>query len=373
MKPVVLALHLSLLGLSLLGTVCAAVLPPAPPPVTESLPELLPEAPSCGEPVSAPAPSRPLPGVVTGRVGFYAVLHDRRGVPLRSLALGPSSALFPLGSAFKPLVVRAALQAVDAGTLSLKALITTTPGKRSIESHPAGRNTVATLAQRALERSDNTASDLLFLGLGPSTISRAVRELSSCTSLLHSTKAWWAAQSGLAPGIFPDLVPDAVNASRLPLEERLAVAARLNARAQELTGPEVEAALDVYFHGPTYAPELEVALQNTSTPQAFTELLARVLGGDDLKPSSRRLFRAWLSKSCCQPAKPALKTVYWGHKAGSGWRLLTLTGLAELPDGRRLAYAYFNDGSNTLDAEEMELQIRPVVGWIEAALLELAQ
>ena len=344
---------------------------PVRPP--SSPPELLPEAPGCGLASTAPAPSRALPDVVSGRVSFYAALYDRRGHPVRAASLGPSNALFALGSAFKPLVVRAALQAVDAGTLSLNALITTTPGKRSIERYPAGQNTVATLARRALERSDNTASDLLFLGLGPSTISRAVNRLSACTSLLHTTKAWWAAQAGLAPGVFPDLIPDAVSASRLPFEERLKLAARLNARAQELTGPEVEAALDSYFHGPNYAPELEVALQNTSTAQAYTDLLARTLGGDDLKASTRSLLRTWLGNSCCQPARPALKTVYWGHKAGSGWRLLTLTGLAELPDGRRLAYAYFNDGSDTQDAEEMERQIRPVVGWIEAALLELAR
>lgn len=270
-------------------------------------------------------------------------------------------------------MVRAALQEVDAGRLSLNALITTTPGKRSIESYPPGQNTVAQLAQWALVRSDNTASDLLQLGLGPPKIARAVHSLSPCTSILHTTKAWWAAQAGLMPDVFPDLVPDAVNASSLPFEERLKLAARLNARAQDFTGPQVEAALDTYFHGPASTPALELALQNTSTPQGYADLLARTLGGDGLKPATRALFRRWLTASCCQPARPVLKALYWGHKAGSGWRLLALTGSAELPGGRRLAYAYFNDGSNTLESEDMERQIPALVGWIDAALAELAR
>jgi len=328
--------------------------------------------PSCGAASTVPAPGGRLPPAVTGRVGFYAGLYDAQFRPLRALGLGPVNALFALGSAFKPQVVRAALQEVDAGRLSLNALITTTPGKRSIEGYPPGQNTVAQLSQWALERSDNTASDLLQLGLGPPKIARAVHALSPCTSLLHTTKAWWAAQSGLMPDVFPDLVPDAVQASSQPFETRLKLAERLNTRAQDFTGPQVEAALDRYFHGPAYAPALELALQNTSTPQGYADLLVRTLGGNDLKPATRALFRRWLAASCCQPRRPALRALYWGHKAGSGWRLLTLTGYAELPGGRRLAYAYFNDGSDTLESEDMERQIPAVVAWIDAALAELS-
>ena len=346
--------------------------PDLPPSHLGALPTSC-RCPAAARPAPYPRRAGPLPPAVTGRVGFYAGLYDAQFRPLKALGLGQVNALFPLGSAFKPQVVRAALQEVDAGRLSLRALITTTPGKRSIEGYPPGQNTVAQLAQWALERSDNTASDLLQLGLGPPKIARAVQALSPCTSLLHTTKAWWAAQAGLMPDVFPNLVTDAVNASNLPFETRLTLAERLNARAQDFTGPQVEAALDTYFHGPAYAPQLELALQNTSTPQSYADLLARTLGGDDLKPATRALFRRWLAASCCQPRRPALRALYWGHKAGSGWRLLTLTGYAELPGGRRLAYAYFNDGSNTLESEDMERQIPAVVAWIDAALIELAR
>ncbi len=328
---------------------------------------------TCGPDTAVAAPALPLPSVVTGRTGFYAAVYDAQFRAVKAVGLGPVNALFPLGSAFKPQVVRAALQEVDAGRLSLQALITTTPGKRSIEGYPPGQNTVAKLAQWALERSDNTASDLLHLGIGPEKIARAVRALSPCTTLVHTTKAWWAAQAGLMPDVFPDLLPDTLAAAGRPFEDRLKWASRLNARAQQLGGPQVEQALERYFHGPGYAPALELALQNTSTPQGYADLLDRTLGGDGLKPTTRVLFRRWLAASCCQPKLPLLKTVYWGHKAGSGWRILTLTGLAELPDGRRLAYAYFNDHSDTLESEDMELQLRPLLAWLDAVLTALAR
>ncbi|AWN22703.1 serine hydrolase [Deinococcus irradiatisoli] len=366
------------LGLALLC--CAGIPANASLPVFVTLPSPgvsgaapVPGDPTCGPLITAPAPLQPLPGSVTGRVGFYAALYDTQLRPLRASALGQTNALFALGSAFKPQVVRAALQEVDAGRLSLKALITTTPGKRSIERYPAGQNTVSQLAQWALERSDNTASDLLQLGIGPDKIARAVRALSPCTTILHTTKAWWAAQAGLMPDIFPNLVPDALSAARQPFETRLQLAARLNARAQQFSGPQVEAALETYFHGPAYAPELEVALQNTSTPQSYADLLVRTLGGAGLQPLTGKLFRGWLSRSCCQPKTPGLNTTYWGHKAGSGWRLLTLTGYAELPGGQKLAYAYFNDQSSTLESEDMERQIPAVVSWIDGVLSSLAR
>ena len=97
-------------------------------------------------------------------------------------------------------------------------------------------------------------------------------------------------------------------------------------------------------------------------------LLARALGGDGLNPTARALFRRWVAASCSQPKSPTLKTVYWGHKAGRGWRVLTLTGLAELPDRHRLAYAYFNDQSDTLESEDVERRFaRCSPGWTRSS------
>lgn len=360
-------LPLLLMGL-LLGAAAAA-----PPPSPEPTPLTCSEAPDPALTAGfSSTPSRPLPAGVTGRVDFYAAVYDRAGRPLRDVRLGDVDALHPLASAFKPLVVQAALQDVDAGRLTLGTLLETTAGRRSIEAYPAGKNSVETLGKRALVRSDNTASDLLHLAAGTERVARAVHTASPCTSVLHTTKALWAAQAGLLRDVF---VPerDAAGYAAAPFEARLPIALKLNRRAQDLTGPVVEAALDVYFHGSTYDPALELAVQNTSTPRAYAGLLAHTLPGAALKPATRRLFRAWLSESCCKPKAPTLKVNFWGAKAGSGWRILTLTGAAELPNGQTLAYAYLNDGSDTLDAEDMERQIPAVVRWIDGTLADLAR
>lgn len=309
---------------------------------------------------------------MTGRVDFYAAVYGENGQALRDVRLGDVDALHPLASAFKPLVVQAALQDVDAGRLTLNTLLETTPGRRSIEGYPAGKNSVEKLGRRALVNSDNTASDILHLAAGTERVARAVHAASPCTSVLHTTKALWGTQSGLLPNV---LRPgrDAAAYAAAPFEDRLPTSLALNRAAQGLMGPQVEAALDVYFHGPTYDPALELAVQNVSTPRAYAGLLARTLPGAALGRATRGLFRAWLSDSCCKPKAPTLKTGFWGAKAGSGWRLLTLTGVVELPGGQTLAYAYLNDRSDTLESEDMERQIPALVRWLDGTLADLAR
>lgn len=356
-------LLISLLA-ALLGSATAQVTVAAPP-------QPLPLA--CGQPAATIPVPRALPAVVTGRVSFYAAeYHPTTLKPLRAAALGDVAAARPLASLFKPLVVQAALQDVDAGKLTLGTPLTTTAANRSIENYPSGTNTLQVLARRAISLSDNTASDILQLTYGPERLARAVRSVSPCTSVLLTTKAWWAAQTGLAPDVFT--AGAAVGARRYaaqPFEERLVTAAALIAASQDVTGPVVERELDRYFHGPAYDAGMEVDLQNTSTAQAFTDLMARTLSGRNLKSRTRQVFRDMLATGCCRPGTPVLVSRYWAAKAGSGWGILNLTGYVETPDGRVFAYTYLNDRSVTTDAEDMEQQIRPVVRWTEQVLLAL--
>lgn len=329
---------------------------------------------TCGPGVTAPAPATPLPASVSGRVDFYAARYDPRTLqPKAALALGQANAVHPLASSFKPLVVQAILQDVDAGRFTLSHTFTATAATRSIEGYPPGPTALSELVKRAIVRSDNTASDLLQLAYGPVRLARRVQQLSPCTTVLLTTKAWWAAQAGLSAGVLgPDTGAGALAYAGLPFDQRLQQAGRLIAASQQVSGPQVEAALDRYFHGPQYLPALELALQNTSTPQAYTDLMVRTLSGAGLQAETRQLFRRVLAAGCCQPKLPRLRASYWASKAGSGWRLLTLTGLVELPGGDLLAYSYFNDNSATTDAELMELQLPVVVRWIESGLLSLA-
>lgn len=330
--------------------------------------------PSCGPAVVAPAPRTPLPAGVSGRVSFYAALYDAHsGQVIRELALGHVGELHPLASLYKPLVVRAALEDVDAGRLSLVSGLATTPATRSIEIFPPGVNSVERLVRRAIVQSDNTASDLLQLAHGSGRLAREVWARSPCTAVLLTTKAWWSAQAGLAPGVLGrDRVAGARRYGRLPSEERVAAASRLIAASRQVSGPGLEAALERFFHGPEYRPELELNLQNTGTARAYTELMQRTLSGAGMRPGTRRLLREVMSRGCCKPAAPVLRASYWASKAGSGWRILNLTGYAELPGGVTLAYTYLNDGSRTTESEDMERQIPGVVRWIELSLLELS-
>ena len=327
---------------------------------------------TCGEPVQAPAAIAPLPAAVTGRVAFYAALYDPRTLTVRrELTLGDTSELHPLASLFKPLVVEGVLRDVDRGALALNTPLTTTAANRSIEAYPAGTHSLRDLARRALVQSDNTASDLLQLTYGAGRLAREVRGRSPCTSVLLTTKAWWGAQAGLASSVLgPDLSSGAQRYADQPFEARVQTASALIAASRSVTGPQVEAGLDAYFHGPGYTPDLELALQNTSTAKAYTDLMARTLPGVTLQPKTRAVFREALSHGCCTPKAPLPGQHFWAAKAGSGWRLLNLTGVVETNAGL-LAYTYLNDGSNTQDAEDLERQIPALVRWIAAGLREL--
>ncbi|WP_165953411.1 serine hydrolase [Deinococcus sp. S9] len=371
MRPI---LFPAILAAALLGGTCsgATTIMPTPPSLTRSAAASTCSGPSAAAVLSTPT-RLPLPPGVTGRVSFFAAEYDPKTLrPLQAFTLGNPDDLHPLASIFKPLVVQGVLQDVDAGKFRLNSTFTTTAATRSIEDYPAGRNSLQVLAKRAISLSDNTASDILHLAYGPERLARAVRQQSPCTSVLLTTKAWWAAQAGLIPDV---MTADTAAGSRLygaqPFEQRLLTAGTLIAASQKLTGPDVERALDAYFHGPTYAADMEVNLQNTSTARAYTDLMARTLSGSALKPATRKVFRDILATGCCRPRTPKLNARYWAAKAGSGWGILTLTGYVETGDGRVLAYTYLNDGSTTTDAEEMEKQIRPVVLWIEQNLLAL--
>ncbi|WP_309570189.1 serine hydrolase [Deinococcus sp.] len=328
----------------------------------------------CGETVSPTLTASALPRSVTGRVAFYAAEYEPSTLRvLSSIGLGALNEVYAVASTYKPLVVELALRDVDTGRLKLNTVFTTTAANRSIEVYPPGRNTLATLAKRAIVQSDNTAGDILQQAVGTQRVAVGVRWRSPCTSVLLTGKAAWAAQGSLQSAVLGDDLPaGAQRYAALAFGERLATATRLNANAATFTGPEVERAIDPYFRGPLYDPRIDLAVQHTSTAKAYADLVARVYGGNNLKPATSRLFRGWLSEGCCHPKTSVLKVSYWGAKAGSGWRLLTLTGLVETPDGRTFAYAYLNDGSDTLESEDMEAQIPAVVAWIERNLLTLA-
>lgn len=211
-------------------------------------------------------PALPLPGVMTGRAAFLMTLYSPEGVPLRSFGLGDVDARFPVMSMYKALVVGSVLRGVDAGRWTLKAPFATTAANRSIEKYPPGRNSLQTLADRALRHSDNTAADILQLALGPQKFSQEISAQSPCSTVLLTSKAIYASLAGLNRAVLgPDLLAGSRTYAAQPWPERLATAGRLIAQAQTYRGPQVEAALARYFgtpghEGATYRPELELEL-----------------------------------------------------------------------------------------------------------------
>jgi beta-lactamase class A len=328
---------------------------------------------TCGLVPETSIPFLKLPNVVSGRVAFYAAAY-RNGIliPESAIAVDDPNSIFPMESMHKTFVVHAAMRAVDAGTMRLEQKFKTTPANQSIETYPKSSNSLLELATRAIAKSDNTASDILHTAVGTVPLARTIKSISPCTTILLTSKAYWAAQGGLSSSVLgKDLLAGAERYAALPFEQRLVVASRLNAAAQKVTASAVERAIDRYFHGSMYTPELELWLQNTTTAQAFTDLLVKVLPAKDLKPQTGKVFRKIMESGCCFSKHSPLHPVYRAAKAGSGWRMLMLSGYAELPHGLSMAYSYLNDRSNNLDAELMEKQIRPINIWIDQLLMKL--
>lgn len=345
--------------------------PPRPSDALTLTAEIVPVM--CG--VAAPYSliTRPLPAGVGGRVAFYLAEYDRQGNVLQARGLGNVRELHPVASANKGFLIEAAFREVDKGLISLNEKLTTTPANQSIEAFPAGTNTFQHLALRAIQGSDNTASDIVLLRYGPEKFSRLIRQRSPCTTFLLTSKAQWAAQAGLLSSVLGDeVVAGTARYAALPFEERLAVAQRLIQEAQIFTGRQVQLPLERWFRSPQYTPLVDMNLQYTSTAKALADLAARTYDGQNLG-KTRSLYRQIMATGCCRPKQPAFKTAYWAAKAGSGWRILTLTGYIEMPDGRRFAYAYLNDLTIVQDDSELERQIRPVVGWIERTLGDIVR
>jgi len=330
-------------------------------------------------PVHHEAP--PLPPDVSGTVAFYAAHYLPDGRKTHDVRYGPVDTRLPLASAFKTTLLYTVLQQVDDGHLHLDQPFETTDANQSIEAFPPERiNTLDRLAELTIRNSDNTASDILHLAADPARVAERTTQLSPCTHIHLTTKAFWAAMSGLIPEIIDPSTPETLrNSARtfaaLPAQEKRDVAARINTLAQGVHQQAVYDGLDTYFNGANYHPENDVSLLNSSTARAYSDLLSRLFLHSTLQPATRARFREIMASGCC--TKPTegvpFPYTYWGAKAGSGWRLLTMTGFMELPDGSGIAYTYVNHESDVQDAEEIEEQLRPVLNWIVAAVTPLAE
>lgn len=318
----------------------------------------------CRAPIPVPELPYQPPRFASGPVGFYlAQIDPRSGAPLRAISNDPDR-LYPLASTFKQIVLWGTLRDVMAGRLTLNTRLSVTEANRSIESYQPGARTVQNLATQAIVQSENTASDVLHLRYGPDRLQALVTAQGAChTRVDTTTKAWWAAQAGLLSSVYgPDVNAGAQQAFSLPPAGEAQIRAQAVQQAQTLNADRLLDHLDRAFFSPTYHPQTEVYLQNRSTPREWAALITRLYLDPSLNAGTRAFLRDTLAKGCCRVKDPSV--AYWGSKAGSGWRNVTMSGLLTLTTGQTFVYTYFNPGSDVIDSPHIEQQLPDIARYV---------
>lgn len=136
----------------------------------------------------------------------YSALHVESGRRLSNLGDQP----FPMGSVYKFAIALETLRQVDDGNLELARQVRVTPeqfapGWSPLRDEAAGKPvtmTVASLIERMVRDSDNTACDVL-LGIigGPAAVTRRMRELELSAIRVDRTEAQMASDLDAPDGV----------------------------------------------------------------------------------------------------------------------------------------------------------------------------
>lgn len=306
---------------------------------------------------------------MTGQVAFYLEHFDlQTGQTLGMVARDPDRRV-TLGSAYKALIAWQTFHDIDAGLVSLNSTLQATRATRSIGPFFSGPQTVSTLLLASIRNSQNTAADLLQTRAGLAEVAAVARTLSPCNDVFLTTRAYWSAQAGLLPNLFPvttrqDGVLRAARYFALPFDQKVTQAAAIVKAARAVRPDTLEGALDRWLTSPAADERVDTYLHNSSTPDAWAQTLKRLYSGSGLTPASNIRFRALMTNGCCRPDPDPLHERYWGLKGGSGWRFLVQSGYVERADGTGFVYVYSNSGSTVRSAAGMEAQRPAVARWI---------
>lgn len=331
-------------------------------PKTETLARAVtPPAPSCLRTPELPdAP--PPPAALSGRLGLYVARLDPLTLqPVRAVARDPDG-VYPLASSYKQAVLWALLRQVDAGRVSLSEKFDVTHGSQSLGNYPFDGSDVTTLATRMIHNSDNTATDILHRRVGLEAVQEVADALQLChTRLLLPTKDWWVAQSGLDPAW-----PGAPTFASLTPGKRDEVARTLDAAAQNVRADVLQRALDRYFEE-RYDAGADLGTHNVSTPYEFGTLIAHEFLKSGLSEKSQLLQRQIMGSGFGRTQLHA-PLAFFGGKGGNGWKILTMTGYFETPQGEHVVYVFMQHGSH----EDYTLRnTRTAFRWINAAVDEV--
>ena len=331
-------------------------------PAQQEALEVPPATPDCVQPppfLPAPKP----PAALNGQLGLWAAVIDPKTLqPIRAVAYAPGS-VFPLASTYKQAVLWAMLRQVDAGRFDLNQKFSVTRAAQSLGSYPYDHSTALTLAQRMIQHSDNTATDLLHRKVGLQKVQQLADDLKLCrTRLILPTKAWWTAQSGLS-NIFAGtkLWPQATG------QKRAQLAALIDADAQKYRADYVQRKLDEYFDK-HYNGADDLKVHNFSTPYELSTLVAHEFLRSGLSPKSQNLQRRLMTLGCCKGGLLPIPIDTWGGKGGNGWKILTYSGYFKTKGGEHVVYAFMLHGSG--QTYTMKLT-RPAFAWLRASLGEI--
>ncbi|TSA83049.1 serine hydrolase [Deinococcus detaillensis] len=332
-----------------------------PPPVSEVSPPQTP-ADGCVSPLpSLPAPKPP--AGLNGQLGLYAAVIDPQTLqPLRAVSYSPN-AEFPLASTYKQAVLWALLRQVDAGTFDLNQKFSVNRQTQSLGAYPYDGSTARALAERMIQFSDNTATDLLHRKVGLQNVQNVADDLRLCrTRLILPTKDWWTAQAGLSPTF-----AGTKSWAKATGEKRAQLAERIDQDAQKQRPDYLQRKLDEYFDQ-RYDAADDLSVHNFSTPYELSTLVANEFLRSGLSPKSQEIQRKLMALGCCKSGLLPIPVDTWGGKGGNGWKILTFSGYFKTKGGEHVVYAFMLHGSE--QTYTMPLT-RSAFKWIRSALGEI--
>lgn len=297
------------------------------------------------EVVSAPQ----IPASLPGHVGLFVARFEpgQRDFKPSKIVQINADEVFPLASNYKTSVWLEVLRQVDAGKIDLNEKFVVTPANQSLGDYPYDNTPVEGLAMRMIMWSDNTATDLLHRRIGLQNLQPLADQLGLCkTRLLLPTKAWWTAEAGLGGPDFPkdNLLSSSLRFANAKPQERLEIAHRLDAAAQEVGPEQLNKAVQPYFESKQWErmAQIDAHLQNATTPLEWARFFWMAFTQNGLSAQSDALFRKVMFKGYGSRFLK-VRYKYYGGKSGNTAGVLGFTGFLESEDGCRYIYIFLSD------------------------------
>ena len=269
--------------------------------------------------------------------------------PTKAVMFNPDAS-FPLASTYKQSVLWALLRQIDAGQLRWNEKFEVTKANQSLGSFPHDGSSVRQLAERMIQHSDNTATDILHRRIGLEAPQKLADELGLCkTRLLLPTKTWWTAQAGAEPEYFSPYsrLNGAEKFAKASRPFQLEMARKLDARAQSLPADKLRRMLDRYFDGPYYNPQIDEQTQNATTAFEWATLVAHEFLNSGLSVQGDKtlsnIMDLGVGKGYVRSSVPIVK---FGGKTGNGWRIFTASGYVQTRAGQHIVYVLLNQASS---------------------------